>query len=236
MIIIDRLLASFFIVGLVNLRFIFAIWVINSISLSYSNSLVITNPTGSSVVVIISFMMLYILRMFHLHVMQTFEYYCAVKRHCRDEISKNLELAQREQSQLKMVLANVAHDLKTPLSAFSAGLHVIQMVCESDSRQVSLKEILDTSKDMEASAAFMSMQINRALDVSKIESNCRIGLSAKYESVSIGGVLTWSKNMVSYIQSRVRIELVCSGDLFEDNILTDKGYLRFIYCPPSLFY
>ena len=167
-----------------------------------------------------------------MHSMQSFEYYCAVKRHCRDQISKNIELAQKEQLQLKMILANVAHDLKTPLSAFSAGLHVIQTICHSHGDTPSLKEVMDTSKDMEASAAFMSMQINRALDVSKIEnsdsinnqSDIRIGLNAQFESVSVGEVMTWCRNMMSYIQSRVRIELICSDALFQDIVLTDKGY------------
>jgi hypothetical protein len=55
--------------------------------------------------------------------MNTFEYYRAAHKHFNDQIQQSRQLAGLERKQLKMILANVAHDMKTPLIALDAGIH-----------------------------------------------------------------------------------------------------------------
>jgi K+-sensing histidine kinase KdpD len=106
--------------------------------------------------------------------MRAFEYYLAYKKSLQTELANASEMARHEREHLRMVLANVAHDLKTPLQAFDAGIHAIRSTMVDDCskrRDVQLSATLD---ELEASCAFMAMQINRALDVSKIQSHFKL--------------------------------------------------------------
>lgn len=166
--------------------------------------------------------------------MTTFEYYLMAQRRFADEISERDHLAGLEQSQLKMVLANVAHDLKTPLISFDAGIHMIltliqdyrHLVSETVNPSVAalIASIHEASVDMEASGVFMMMQINRALDVSKID--CNVKLLAHYETVSVGDVVQWAVSVMRRVQDRVTFRVSPCVALLQSKVITDKGWLQ----------
>jgi CheY-like chemotaxis protein/signal transduction histidine kinase len=160
--------------------------------------------------------------------MTVFEYYYAAQRKFQDDMMESNKLASLERYQLKMILANVAHDLKTPLVAFTAGVHTIIKSLERFPRDslfsTLVNEIRDTSLEMEASCVFMTSQINRAIDVSKSEHNVK--LIGKYESVSIVETVNWAINIIKVVSHKVKIT-VC-GTLSSSTLcaITDKCWMQ----------
>jgi signal transduction histidine kinase len=152
--------------------------------------------------------------------MTTFEYHMAVERAHEIRLQETKDKAETEKAQLKMILANVAHDLKTPLQAFSAGMHSLAAISAIASAAAPILE------DMRASYAFMMMQINRALDVSKSDNNCE--LIPKPESFFLGSVVSWAVNIMSSIQSQIRVKVddATSMQVLNKFILTDKVWLQ----------
>eukprot|EP00602_Paraphysomonas_sp_CaronLab_P002364 CAMPEP_0185033498 /NCGR_PEP_ID=MMETSP1103-20130426/22486_1 /TAXON_ID=36769 /ORGANISM="Paraphysomonas bandaiensis, Strain Caron Lab Isolate" /LENGTH=583 /DNA_ID=CAMNT_0027569779 /DNA_START=705 /DNA_END=2456 /DNA_ORIENTATION=+ len=113
--------------------------------------------------------------------------------------------AQKKRSQ---IIANMAHDIRTPLQSMCAGLitqrscmtkmfHFIQTLVGTDSNTPAksfdhdalnvvnsiLQECFDSIDDLDVSFNFMSMQINRAVDVAKYENS--IDLSPHLEGINI---------------------------------------------------
>ena len=160
--------------------------------------------------------------------MTVFEYYYAAQKQFQDEILESNKLASLERYQLKMILANVAHDLKTPLVAFTAGVHTIIKSLKCVPRDMMFNTVVDeireTSLEMEASCVFMTSQINRAIDVSKSEHNVK--LIGKYESVGILETVNWAVNIIKVVSHKVRIT-VC-GTLSTTNwcAITDKCWMQ----------
>jgi signal transduction histidine kinase len=84
--------------------------------------------------------------------------------------------------------------------------------------------IIDVAQDMGASKAFMTMQINRALDISKIENNVK--LMTNHEIFNIEDILIWAVNTMKCVQSRVLVILKAKTELIERTIVTDKGWMQ----------
>lgn len=160
--------------------------------------------------------------------MLKFEYHVALQSSTKLQLTQSLDQAERDKAQLKMVLANVAHDLKTPLQAFSAGIHSLSdLVLLKNSATVTANSGVCAGilRDMEGSYAFMMMQINRALDVSKSEND--VPLRAKPESVLLRTIVSWAINIMSSIQTRVRLKLKSNPpSLLDKLMLTDKVWLQ----------
>jgi signal transduction histidine kinase len=162
----------------------------------------------------------YLCRGICLQDMITFEYHCALKKSMEDQLKDHREQAKVENTQLKMVLANVAHDLKTPLQAFSAGMFSLK------STVTLVPDAISILHDMDASYAFMTMQINRALDVSKTDN--KMDLIPKSESFLLGEIVSWAVKIMSSIQSRIRVGIdeASSKLILSKFILTDKVWLQ----------
>ena len=161
--------------------------------------------------------------------MRIFEYHVAVSNSLRAEADRAATLSETERKQLRMVLANVAHDMKTPLMAFQMGIHTLfQMVHRPASSvvddQAVFTEIESLANDLDASCVFLTMQINRALDVSKTENNLK--LLACHETMCIGTALKWAVGIMKCVQSRVNIVIGKSSNLLDRMIITDKGWFQ----------
>jgi signal transduction histidine kinase/CheY-like chemotaxis protein len=161
--------------------------------------------------------------------MKLFEYHVAVSNSLREEVNRAAVMAELERKQLRMVLANVAHDMKTPLMAFQMGVHAIaQLIKRPDSGDSKgepvFSEIESLVNDLDASCVFLTMQINRALDVTKIEN--KVKLLACYETVRIATVLKWAIGIMKSAQTRVEIVIGQTSNLLDKMIITDKGWLQ----------
>jgi signal transduction histidine kinase/ActR/RegA family two-component response regulator len=202
--------------------------------------------------------------------MTSFEYYMQLRELRVAEVKSAKEHAWKERENMRMVLANVAHDLKTPLQAFNAGVHTSRSILadtitaspivvprDKAVSGVALNQVSDNRRDfdrrvhvledtddgilalvlplakcdtlgavfreMEASCAFMTMQINRALDVSRNDSSLK--LVAKYEPVVIPDLVQWSESIMSCIQNRVRIEVEYRSN-FHKRVITDRVWFQ----------
>lgn len=202
--------------------------------------------------------------------MTNFEYYMQLREFRYAEIKSTKELAWRERENMRMVLANVAHDLKTPLQAFTAGVHTSRSILTNasgskptylprdkrytssgDSSGDEIATSLATTtiatssssdfepcvalpigqcdalgavfREMDASCAFMTMQINRALDVSRNDSCLK--LVAKYEPVAVPELVQWTESIMNCIQNRVRVHVQYKSCFF-NKIITDKVWFQ----------
>jgi hypothetical protein len=57
--------------------------------------------------------------------MRLFEYHLTVSKSLREEANRAASLAELERKQLRIVLANVAHVMKTQLMAFQMGIRTL---------------------------------------------------------------------------------------------------------------
>jgi CheY-like chemotaxis protein/signal transduction histidine kinase len=158
--------------------------------------------------------------------MFTFEYHIALQKTHRNQLLSSQLASNAEKHQLKMVLANVAHDLKTPLQAFGSGLSLLEKLVPTKDLQANVMfAFVSLLRDMEASYAFMTMQINRALDVSKM--GCDIELRPKLETVFLKDIVSWAFSIMTSIQCGVALEIQ-SGceEVLNKHMITDKVWLQ----------
>ena len=158
--------------------------------------------------------------------MTTFEYHMALKQALERQLLLVREQADSDKQHLRMVLANVAHDLKTPLQALHVGIHSLSSTpadCfSSDKVWSNFGSILE---DMESSYAFMTMQINRALDVSK--SDMKVSLIPKTESFHLRRPVEWAMGIMRSIQGRVSIVAGdISATLMEKVLISDVVWFQ----------
>ena len=109
-----------------------------------------------------------------------------VNKRLKRSVEENSRLAEEiKANELRHMIGNVAHDLKTPLSSFVSGMEVIQSVAAELHQEVSiynskpraqislngveekLNTILEVSENVTNTNAFMIMAINRCIDYNK---------------------------------------------------------------------
>jgi signal transduction histidine kinase/ActR/RegA family two-component response regulator len=209
---------------------IMGVGIMNSVALIACAFLVSVGRPGTRLtlgVIFLCFVMLGITHHMSSQYLTSFEYYMAYRRSVLSEADRTTEMARREREHLRMVLANVAHDLKTPLQAFDAGIHTIRSLVEENvpSNVFFGATARDVLNAVDASCAFMTMQINRALDVSKIQSHVK--LMPKYESVNIESIVRWAVDTMSCIQNRIEIDVTYSQwPSHFRNVITDKVWFQ----------
>ena len=159
-----------------------------------------------------------------------FEQTVTIKRFSQLEVNNAKSLADKEQEQLRMVLANVAHDLRTPLQAFDAGMDYIKNnlsnlsnIAVGNSAAI-VNDLLQTLEEMRANCVFMTMQINRSLDVCKVDSNFK--LRPNYESVNVSELCKWAMRTVTCYQSRVHVKIKYLDVSVNPQIVTDKVWFQ----------
>lgn len=144
--------------------------------------------------------------------------------------------AQQFTSELKHTIANVAHDLKTPLASFTNGVDLLQLLCmdmEDAMRRQLLdqmrslgRQIADCLSTIRCTTAFMTMAINRCLDSTKASNN--VALVPKPETIDLMEVLGLPMAVINSVQTKINIRLdVESIDgMVATHLVTDKQWLQ----------
>ena len=164
--------------------------------------------------------------------------------------------------ELRNLIANVAHDLKTPIQAFVVGLESLQESLQRNTlkpsgsksglsllpqtstsapgghsnvlhRQYSSSSVsslcsmncsLDTIANLNATASFMTMIVNRAIDYTKCSNG--ISLVPCSETIHLWSTICWPINCVRCVQSRVDINVEPLPPDLPSHISTDKQWLQ----------
>lgn len=167
-----------------------------------------------------------------------------LNRKLKDTLAENERMAeQTHANEMRHMIANVAHDLKTPLSSFMAGMELIaedltsfegtveasichkRTIAETKTALVSLLASLKgTVKNIMNTNSFMLMTINRCLDYTKASSGMK--LIPKYESINLSETLYLPMECMTNIQNKVAIKLSPIGKEICSYIITDKQWLQ----------
>jgi CheY-like chemotaxis protein/signal transduction histidine kinase len=128
---------------------------------------------------------------------------------------------ESEKEQLRAVLWNVAHDMKTPMQSFLAGIHVVNaiplkvsnaMKSSTDFKlkrevELVLRQSSSATDEMSASYELLMMQLNRAMDVARLEHDA--GEHVPYcIAVNVNEVVKSVINVVTTLQChRTKIQI-----------------------------
>jgi signal transduction histidine kinase len=159
------------------------------------------------------------------------------------EISNKYDIAQitadvdaisaaRNIDELRLIIGNTAHDLKTPLQAFCfstteliASLKEVKKICfEKDERlNILVLSAIEAAQNLMTYSEFMNMSINRSLDFTK--STHGISLSPSFSSFNLVDAIKYPVECMRAIQ--VRMSIVLELDTPEnDHIITDGHWLK----------
>lgn len=175
------------------------------------------------------------------------------KRLLLDSLAKNNQkvAAEEQTKDVQYLIANTAHDLKTPLQVLEMGADDIRKRLDSlpislvklphsigiplvsnekeDHSQVFLlpeserSAILETTGIIASTVVFMSMTINRVLDFSKVSHN--IKLVPAYETINLSAVIAWPASILRSLEGRVSIIIEIIPSNISHFVITDKGWL-----------
>jgi signal transduction histidine kinase len=140
-------------------------------------------------------------------------------------------------TELRNMIGNVAHDLKTPLSSFMSGIDIMSHTIEelekysytntiisSEHIQATLKPFVECFKNIRNTNSFMLMTINRCIDYTKASKGMK--LKPKYETIDLLDSLMLPIDCMKNIQERIRIELQRLPKEICAHIITDKQWLQ----------
>jgi signal transduction histidine kinase/AmiR/NasT family two-component response regulator len=139
-----------------------------------------------------------------------------------------IRLAEAEKQQLKSLLGNVAHDLKTPLHSITTDLEALKSITDNAkagkiSAQESYNEIYPVYGSLEATCRFMLAAINRGMDFVKASSN--LVLVPANESFHLTSAMALALNCIDHLQSGRH---VLAHDLPPNvcpHLITDKHWM-----------
>jgi signal transduction histidine kinase len=126
---------------------------------------------------------------------------------------------EMQSTELRFLIGNVAHDLKTPLQAFSFELELMK------SQPGGMQGCKESILLLESICSFMLMTINRAIDYTKVTSG--IQLKPSLETVDVDGVFNWVKMCVAHTVTSRSVSIVVepfSAGIC-NCIITDKQWL-----------
>lgn len=150
-----------------------------------------------------------------------------------------LQLANQESpSELRHLIANVAHDLKTPLSSFMVGTELIK--AEVDKLQDSLRHpphllaanpwreslstVYESLRDIKDTNTFMLMTINRCIEYAKTTGGGK--LLPKNETIILDDTLRLPIVCMRNVQARIRVELHPVPPEICSHVVTDEQWLQ----------
>eukprot|EP00981_Chlorochromonas_danica_P007180 scaffold1594_cov171-Ochromonas_danica.AAC.15 len=173
----------------------------------------------------------------------------------KDDEEKSTLAARNSQELLdnmKNMMGNVAHDLKTPLASFMTGLETLQKMLleckvkldrdeekhlvlssstfdDSSSSNVSsvkmlLSDCLECLSSMSDTNAFMLMNIHRCIDYVKASKDLK--LTPKYETVYLLEAISLPLQCMKNIQQRVSINFLPIQKDICSHVITDKQWLQ----------
>jgi signal transduction histidine kinase len=125
---------------------------------------------------------------------------------------------EMQSTELRFLIGNVAHDLKTPLQAFSFELE--QMKSQPGAQSCKESILL-----LESIGSFMLMTVNRAIDYTKVTSG--IKLKPSLETVDVDGVFNWVKKCIEPTMTSRSVSIVVEPFpvVICNCIITDKQWL-----------
>lgn len=140
-------------------------------------------------------------------------------------------------TEMRHMIANVAHDLKTPLSSFMVGVDLIKQMIQSHeeqlqySQQVSVDDIFlllhnidDYVSDIKNTNSFMVMTINRVLDYAKASKGMK--LVPKFETIQLFDTISLPIQCMKNVQDKVLIQFDKLPEEISSQIITDKQWLQ----------
>ena len=142
-----------------------------------------------------------------------------------------------QSNEMRSLIGNVAHDLKTPMQAFSLELKELSTVISDYVRTMETGQTHATAaaktawsrchvdamqsiRILEDTVHFMLMTINRAIDFTKASTG--ISLSASNSTVDIVDCMQWVQHLMSNSQARIPITFRPPSDLVCTHLITDK--------------
>eukprot|EP01040_Poterioochromonas_malhamensis_P015723 gene15723-biopygen3741 len=143
--------------------------------------------------------------------------------------------------EMRHMIGNVAHDLKTPLASFTNGLDMILEILNSADRKMEMAHldqkpltpdmlsecfasIQTCVTNIRNSNTFMLMTINRCIDYTKASKGMK--LVPKYETVDVREALQFPIECMSNIQERIGIKVEALSEEICSHIITDKQWLQ----------
>ncbi len=150
-------------------------------------------------------------------------------------LTKERNAEELRRHEMRHMIANVAHDLKSPLSSFMSGIEVINeeiKVLKINSIRLINKDVSDCINSIESTTKyvqnvnnFMLMTINRCLDCTKASNGLK--LTPNYETLDLQETLSLPVECMSNTQQKISIELLPWNDrAICSHIITDKQWLQ----------
>lgn len=174
------------------------------------------------------------------------------RNHELEETNTNL-INENNSQDTRHMIANVAHDLKTPLTAFLSGVEVIRQASDeirnalnadpynncapsqsfnlstytqkmSTKANENINVITNNIQNMLDINNFMTMTINRCIDYTKASQGLK--LTPKYDTVDLAESVLLPLNCMHSLQTKVNIRLLPISNDFCPYIITDKQWLQ----------
>jgi signal transduction histidine kinase len=174
-------------------------------------------------------------------------------RKLRETLLENERMHEESKaSELRNMIGNLAHDLKTPLQSFMVGLDMIEHgVKDIDDLHTSWKSktnlqessvntkdasshldqlgtfvtsLRQSCRDAQSTHSFMLMTINRCIDFTKASRGLK--LSPKYDTFDLDEAIGMILNCMRNIQDRINIVMMPIAEEICSHIITDKQWLQ----------
>jgi signal transduction histidine kinase/CheY-like chemotaxis protein len=127
------------------------------------------------------------------------------------------ELLVMKGEELRYLIGNVAHDLKSPLHGFTLELDLLRHRFELSQDSLSLESIASLRRI----SSFLLMTINRAIDFSKVSSGML--LVPSLETIDINDTMSWVVKCVSPL-NELPIKVEPLPDSMCANLITDRHW------------
>jgi signal transduction histidine kinase len=148
---------------------------------------------------------------------------------------ENERLAEETHAnELRHMIGNVAHDLKTPLSAFVSGMDFLTTILSeasgkagSEAEKASMmKSVMDSIHNMKNVNEFMLMTINRCIDYTKASQGLK--LVPRMETINFAEAINLPLRCMKDMQHDGKIEIILTpiAKNITENIITDKQWLQ----------
>ena len=190
------------------------------ISLLFLSALSHVNADGNTFIsaVLFSFSIVVTLYECERYSMQTFmghkNMLAAVEK--KNIAEAEMEIIANHSKELRFMIGNVAHDLKTPVQAMVSEIEVLEDHASSK------EEVTVSASSLRNSCTFMMMMINRSLDYMKSTSG--LVLVPRMETVSLSESLSWVVDCVGK-KKGVPIIVEEASPEVHNFVITDKQWL-----------
>jgi signal transduction histidine kinase len=128
--------------------------------------------------------------------------------------------------EMKILIGNVAHDLKTPVQGMFNNLEILSKLLEQYRSTATSDSdlIFETLHSSDSICKFLTVAINRCVDYSK--SNSGILLVAKNETVDLQESAMWAIDCIRGLQHSVAVSFQGCDECICSHVITDKHWLQ----------